>query len=57
MSVKFVLKLKKSEFDPRVRGSVFFQISLQLKKSLNHLVGGWGEKKNVCLLKPHGGGS
>ena len=32
MSVK-VSNLKKSKFDPRVRGSVFFQISLKLKKS------------------------
>ena len=32
MSVK-VSNLKKSEFDLRVRGSVFFQISLKLKKS------------------------
>ena len=32
MSVKFVSNLKKSEFDPRVRGSVFFQISLEFEK-------------------------
>ena len=34
MSVK-ISNLKKSEFDPRVRGSVFFQISLKLKKRKN----------------------
>ena len=32
MSVKFVSNSKKSEFDPRVRGSVFFQKSLNFKK-------------------------
>ena len=43
MSVK-VSNLKKSEFDLRVRGSVFFQISLKLKKS--ELFRGGGVKPN-----------
>ena len=45
MSVKFVSNLKKSEFDPRVRGSVYFQISLKLKKVLI-IQWGWGVKPN-----------
>ena len=40
MSVKLVSNLKKSEFDPRVRGSVFFQISLKLKKKSELSSGG-----------------
>ena len=33
MSVKFVSNFKKSEFDPRLCGSVDFQISLKFKQA------------------------